>query len=58
LPFDTFVRTCNENCNGTWMWMCKYVDMMLWIYLCGILVYEDVMLRNHMRIVWKEVLFV
>jgi hypothetical protein len=19
LPFDTFVRTCNENCNGTWM---------------------------------------
>jgi len=40
------------------MWMFKHVDTVLWIYLCDILVYEDVVLKNHMRIVWKEVLIV
>ena len=28
LPFDNFVRTYNENCNGTWMRMCGHVDTM------------------------------
>jgi hypothetical protein len=27
--FGIFVRTCNENCNGTRVWMCEHVDTML-----------------------------
>jgi hypothetical protein len=58
LPFDTFVRTCNENCNGIRKWMCGHIDMMSWIYLCGTLFHEDVVLWIHMRIIQKKVLVV
>jgi len=34
---------------------CRYDVMNI---LCGILVYKDVVLRNHVTIVWKEVLIV
>jgi len=58
LPFNTFVRTCNRNCNGARMGMCEHVVTMLWIHLCGNSFYGDVILWNHMRIVWKKVLVV
>jgi hypothetical protein len=49
-PFDTFVKTCIEKCNGIQMRKYDLVNMMWWMYAYDIPFYENVVLWNHMSI--------
>jgi len=47
LPIDTFVKTFTENCNGIQIRKYDLVNMMWWMYVCELFLWECCVMKSH-----------